>query len=233
MKRFDADVALVTRATDALGEEFVAAFLREGASRVYAVGETPREWADSRVVPLVFDQAKTGSLTDLVSVARDVTVAVSIPAPEPAAVPLLTVDDGTFTDLVMKNTLGAIHLAGAFGPVLAKNGGGVLVIVRSVQAWISVNGAYAASQAALWSVTNALRVELAYAGIDVVGVVLGLTLRDATGDPSHPRTDARSVATMTLDAISRQDPEVLVDEYCRSVKSRLSQPLVMLYPELG
>ena len=106
------------------------------------------------------------------------------------------------------------------------------MILRSVQAWISVNGAYAASQAALWSVTNSLRVELAYAGIDVVGVVLGLTLRDATGDPLHPRTDARSVATMTLDAISRHDPEIVVDEYSRSVKARLSQPLVRMYPEL-
>ena len=232
MTRFDADVVLVTHATDALGAEFVAAFLREGATRVYAAGDTPREWADSRVVPLVFDQREAGSMNGLLSLAGDVTVVVSVPPPEPPAVPIVAVDDGALTDLFTVNALGAIHLAGAFGPVFAKNGGGVLVIVRSVQAWISVNGAYAASQAALWSVTNSLRVELAYAGIDVIGVVLGLTLRDATGDPSHPRTDARSVARMTLDAISRHEPEVLVDEYCRSVKSRLSQPLAEMYPEL-
>ncbi|MBG6237816.1 NAD(P)-dependent dehydrogenase (short-subunit alcohol dehydrogenase family) [Mycetocola sp. CAN_C7] len=233
MDRFDADVALVTRSTDELGDAFVAAFLREGVSRVYAAADVQQKCADRRVVPIVFDERDEHSTAELLSVANDITVVVNSLAPEPKAVPIAAIDDKAFTELLESNVFGVVRLARTFGPVLAANGGGAFVIVQSVQAWISVNGPYAASQAALRSITDSLRVELAHAGIRVVGVVLGLTMPDASGDPLHPQTDAHEVARMTLDAINRHEYEVVVDEYSRSVKSRLSQSIGVMYPELG
>ncbi len=52
-------------------------------------------------------------------------------------------------------------MTNAFAPVLAANGGGAMLNVLSLAVWTPVPSAYAASKAALWSATNALRLELA------------------------------------------------------------------------
>ncbi|MET0480141.1 MAG: SDR family NAD(P)-dependent oxidoreductase [Mycetocola sp.] len=230
---FESAVVLVTRATGALGQEFVAAFLREGAARVYAAGDGGRDWADARVVPLEFDERRPADIRRLRDIATDVTVVVRSIAPEPLPVPILAIDDESVGDMLSEHALGAVRLARALGPAIARNGGGVFAVVQSVQAWISANGAYAPGQAALWSVTNALRVELRYAGIHVLGVVLGLVMSEATGDRAHPRTDPGLVVGLTLEAISARKYELLVDEYSRIVKSRLAEGLQVMYPELG
>jgi NAD(P)-dependent dehydrogenase (short-subunit alcohol dehydrogenase family) len=232
MNRFVADVALVTHAAGELGGQFVAEFLVEGASRVYAVNGTGRTWSDSRVAPIESAGTDAGSIGRLRDIASDVTIVVCNLSPEPRIVPVAAVDSGAFSDLIDTNVLEVVRLASAFAPVLANNGRGVFAVVQSVQAWISVNGPYAASQAARWSVTNSLRVELADAGVHVIGLVSGLTMEDTTGDPSRPQANPPAVAKAALDGIAAGAYEVLADEYCRSVKSRLSRRVAAIYPEL-
>src|SRR5256885_12886895 len=61
------------------------------------------------------------------------------------------------------NFFAVLRMSQAFAPVLKANGGGALLNVLSVASW--VNGgelaAYSASKSAAWSLTNALRSELA------------------------------------------------------------------------
>jgi NAD(P)-dependent dehydrogenase (short-subunit alcohol dehydrogenase family) len=61
------------------------------------------------------------------------------------------------------NFFGMLRMSQAFAPVLAANGGGALVNVLSIVTWINGRrlAAYAASKSAAWSLTNALRHELA------------------------------------------------------------------------
>jgi len=57
-----------------------------------------------------------------------------------------------------------VPIAGkAFAPILQANGGGALLNVLSVASWINGGelAAYSASKSAAWSLTNALRQELA------------------------------------------------------------------------
>ncbi|MEU9346992.1 hypothetical protein AB0D74_37885 [Streptomyces sp. NPDC048278] len=87
-----------------------------------------------------------------------------------------------------------------------------------------------ASKAAQWSVTNALRVALREQGTLVVGVHVGWVDTDAAASVDEPKTDAAEVAAQTMDAIARDEPEVLVDETARRVRAALSGPLELLYP---
>jgi NAD(P)-dependent dehydrogenase (short-subunit alcohol dehydrogenase family) len=89
---------------------------------------------------------------------------------------------------------------------------------------------YAASKAAEWSLTNALRIGLREQGTVVIGVHAGFVDTDATKTLDVPKVTAAEVAEKTLDAITRDDPEVLVDEAARGVRSLLSGPLDLLYP---
>ena len=66
----------------------------------------------------------------------------------------------------------------------------------------------------------------------VVAVHVGYVDTDATRGIHAPKVSAAEVAGKTMDAIIRNDPEVLVDEAARRVRSLLSGPLDLLYPTL-
>ncbi|GAA1033656.1 hypothetical protein GCM10009557_36080 [Virgisporangium ochraceum] len=94
----------------------------------------------------------------------------------------------------------------------------------NVMSSIRLASAFALSQAALWSATNALRVEFAPAGVQVAGLVLGPCEADA-----HPAT----VADRALAGIAAREHEILVDAFSKQVRARLSGPVACMYPELG
>jgi NAD(P)-dependent dehydrogenase (short-subunit alcohol dehydrogenase family) len=130
------------------------------------------------------------------------------------------------------NYLGTWAVSRAFAPVLAANGGGTLVNMLSVASWRANNRfpGYAASKAAQWSITNALRMGLREQGTTVIGVHVGYVDTDATVEVDAPKVEAAEVAAQTMDAISRDELEVLVDETARRVRAALSGPLELLYP---
>jgi hypothetical protein len=66
----------------------------------------------------------------------------------------------------------------------------------------------------------------------VIAVHVGYVDTDATRRLDAPKVPATQVADKTMDAIVRGEPEVLVDESARRVRSLLSGPLDLLYPEL-
>lgn len=68
--------------------------------------------------------------------------------------PLLDTSVAEVERLFATNVFGALRVAKAFAPTIA---GGTLVDVHSVLSWIALGGAYSASKAAFWSLTNSLR----------------------------------------------------------------------------
>jgi hypothetical protein len=59
---------------------------------------------------------------------------------------------------------------------------------------------------------------------------VGYVDTDATVEVDAPKVEAEEVAAQTMDAISRDELEVLVDETARRVRAALSGPLELLYP---
>ena len=134
--------------------------------------------------------------------------------------------------MLFRSYLAPWAVSRAFAPVLAANGGGVLVNMLSAASWRTNTRTpgYAASKAAEWSLTNALRLGLREQGTLVVAVHVGYVDTDATKRLDVPKVSAAEVADKTMDAIIRNDCEVLVDEAARHVRSLLSGPLDQLYP---
>jgi NAD(P)-dependent dehydrogenase (short-subunit alcohol dehydrogenase family) len=126
------------------------------------------------------------------------------------------------------NYFGALRVAKAFAPVLADNGGGALVDISSVLSWVGGFGGYGDSKAAIWSLTNSLRIELEKQGTLVTGVHLGYTETDMTTGFDVPKNDPRDVAGQIVDAIEHGDAEVLADDMTRHYKSALSGPVEAL-----
>lgn len=229
---FDTDTAIVTGANGGLGSEFVWELLARGARRVYATARTPREWGDSRIVPLTLDVTDEASIANAATIASDVTIVINN-AGITGKASILTGDMDTIRSIFETNFFGAIQVARAFSPVLAHNGGGSLMNVLSVLSWISYGGAYEASKAAFWSATNALRTDMAFEGTHVTSLHLGYTRTAMTSGRTGPMSEPADIVRVALDGLYNRDAEILADDYSTEIKSKLSASIAAMYPNLA
>jgi NAD(P)-dependent dehydrogenase (short-subunit alcohol dehydrogenase family) len=227
----DGRIVLVTGANGGLGEQFVHQALDRGATRVYAAARNPRRWDDPRVQPLLLDITDPASVAAAAATAPDVDLVVNNAGIAPAGDSISGPEDD-LRRVFETNFFGNLRVATAFGPVLARNGGGTLLNVLSAAAWINVPTGYAASKAALWSATNALRVELRGQGTQVVGLLVGMVDTPMSARWDVPKVSAGSVVAQAYDGVADGSIEVLADEPTRELKSRLSTPAEELYPWL-
>ncbi len=224
-QQLDHRTVLVTGANGGLGAEFVRQALDRGARRVYAAARTPKDWDDERVVPLRLDVTDPESIAAAVAAARDVDLLVNNAGIAPASdASIANPTEESLDSVFATNTLGPIRVAGAFAPVLAANGGGAVLNVLSLAAWIPLSTVYAASKAAAWSATNGLRVELADQGTTVTGLIVGMVDTAMGARFDVPKSDPADVVAQAYDGVLSGASEVLADEDSRMVKSLLSRP---------
>jgi NAD(P)-dependent dehydrogenase (short-subunit alcohol dehydrogenase family) len=223
---------LVTGANGGLGAELVKVALERGARRVYAAAREPKDWGDDRVLPLRLDVTDPEAIDRARDQAGDVTVLVNNAAVFPRG-DLLTAPFEDVTATVETNLMGPIRLARAFATPL-RAAKGALVNVGSVLSWFAVGKAHSVSKAGLWMATNALRLELAADGVQVLGVYHGPTDTPMqAGSDTAGMNKPYDVATAVFDALEAGEDEVLVDETTRKVHSALALPVIALYPALA
>ncbi|BAX92533.1 SDR family oxidoreductase [Mycobacterium shigaense] len=222
-EQLDGRTILVTGANGGLGQEFVRQGLTRGARRVYAAARTPRAWEDARVVPITLDLTDAVSVAAAAAAAPDVDILINNAAIAPSdALSVLTGDEEIARGIFETNYFGTVRVTRAFAPVLAAKGGGSILNVLSLSAWTPVPSAYAASKAAAWSATNAIRAELAPQGTAVTGLMVGLIDTAMSADWNMPKVSPASVVEQAYDGIAHGAHEVLADEETRTVKGLLS-----------
>jgi NAD(P)-dependent dehydrogenase (short-subunit alcohol dehydrogenase family) len=229
MQTLDGRHVLVTGANGGLGQEFVSQALQRGAAKVYAAARTPQQWDDPRVEPLDLDLNDPGAATRAAAAAPDVDLLVNNAAIAPGGDSIAGPEE-ELRRIFETNFFGTLRLSNAFAPVLAAHGGGSLVNILSAAAWVSMPTGYAASKAAMWSATNALRVQLRGQGTHVVGLLVGMIDTPMTAGWDVPKVTPASVVGQAYDAVGDGSLEVLADEPTRDLKARLSTRAEELYP---
>lgn len=186
---------LVTGAARGLGKSLVDAFLAAGAARVYAgmrnLGTRHDDRAaDSRVVSVALDVTSDADAVAAAERCADVTVLVNNAGHIAHATfsGAASLEDARLEMEV--NYWGPVRLSRAFAPVLARNGGGAIVNILSIAALAGMArvGAYSASKAAAFSMTECLQADLGPQGTHVMGVFAGpiLTSMAQKAEGRHP-----------------------------------------------
>jgi NAD(P)-dependent dehydrogenase (short-subunit alcohol dehydrogenase family) len=227
MVNIKGSTVVVTGGRRGLGKAIVDELLARGAVKVYATARTPKPSQDPRVVGVPLDVTDPDSVAALAEAAPDATIVVNN-AGTIGAQRLLSSDIDDVRKVFETNYFGALRIAKAFAPILDRNGGGALVDIHSVLAWVAGSGAYGDSKAALWSATNSLRMELERQRTLVTGVHLGYTDTDMVADVDAPKNDPRQVARDILDGVESGVTEILADDVTRHFKGALSGPVEAL-----
>lgn len=112
----------------------------------------------------------------------------------------------------------------AFAPILQANGGGALLNVLSVASWINGGelAAYSASKSGAWSLTNALRQELAAQKAQVLGLHMAYVDTDLTRGFDVPKTSPEQIVQRALDGLEAGAEEVLADELTQRLKQAMT-----------
>ncbi|MFD0440942.1 SDR family oxidoreductase [Streptomyces chartreusis] len=225
-------VVLVTGGNRGLGKAFVAEALARGARKVYAAARDPKSVTTPGAEPLQLDVTDPESVAAAAHAAGDVTLLVNNAAIS-VAVNFLDSDVADVRREFETNFYGPLLVTRAFAPAITANGGGHVLNINSVASWLAQGGSYSAGKAALWSMTNSLRLDLATRNIGVTSVHVGLMDTDMGNRYDGPKSDPQDVVRQALYGVEAGAFEVLADEFTRHIRGTLSADLDVLYPELA
>ena len=195
-------VALVSGTNRGIGPATVKALLAAGAAKVYCGARDPKKiakliaTAPKKLVPVALDVTKPEQVTHAARTCADVTVLVNN-AGVNFNTPLIGIDGVENARHEMEvNYFGTLAMCRAFAPVLKKAKGGAIVNMLSILAHVNLPlmGSLCASKAALLSLTQALRAELAAQKTHVMAVLPGAVDTDMTAMLTIPKMKPADVA---------------------------------------
>ncbi|MFZ2825687.1 SDR family oxidoreductase [Hydrogenophaga sp.] len=226
-------VVLITGANRGIGLAFARELLARGARKVYAAARDPSTVTLPGVQALQLDVTQPDQIAAAVRQAGDVTLLINNAGIAQPGGFLAEDSDAVARRLFETNFFGVLNMSKAFAPVLKANGGGALLNVLSVASW--VNGgelaAYSASKSAAWSLTNALRHELAGQNTQVLGLHMAYVDTDLTRGFEVPKSSAEDIVQRALDGLAAGADEVLADGLTEQVRQGLTAPRPSYMPQ--
>jgi len=229
-------VALVTGANRGIGLAFTRELLARGARKVYAGARDPATViTQSGVQPLRLDVTQAGDVAAAAELASDVTLVINNAGIAQLGGFLATDSEDVARRIFETNFFAMLRMSKAFAPLLGANGGGALLNVLSVVSWMNsgMMAAYSASKSAAWSLTNALRHELATQQTQVLALHMGFVDTDLTRGFDAPKASPEEIVKRALDGLESGLDEVLADERTLQVKQGLTAARPSYLPQIA
>lgn len=226
-------VAFVTGANRGIGKAYVEALIQAGVRRVYVAARNVDTLSDvvaiapNRIIAIALDVTNSDQVNAAAQAAQDVTLLINNAG--------VIGSGGLFTPKSVEtahwemntNYFGTLSMVRAFVPILKSNGGGTIVNLLTIASVVNVPvfSSYSASKAALYSLTQGARAELAAQGTQVIGVFPGPVDTAMSEGVPLDKVAPIEVAKATLHAIEQGMEEVYPDPVSQSVFANLQAPL--------
>jgi len=218
MSKIEGKTALVTGANRGIGKVFVKELLDRGVAKVYAAARRPESLeglvaeSGGRVVAIKLDVTRA---EDVAAASAHTDVSLLINNAGTAAFSGFVNADAIAQGRSEMDTnyFGTLRVSQAFAPALKANGGGAIINLGSIASLVNfpVLGTYSASKAAVHSLTQGLRAELAGQGTTVVGVYPGPVDTDMAEKFDADKTAPLEVVRQILDALEKGEESVFPD----------------------
>ncbi|PZU98933.1 MAG: short-chain dehydrogenase [Pseudanabaena sp.] len=226
-------VAFVTGANRGIGKADVEALVKAGASRIYATARSIESLKDivaiapDQIIPIALDITNPEQVIAAAQQAQDVNLLINNAGVMGAGGLFVENSIATAQWEMNTNYFGTLSMVRAFAPILKGNGGGAIVNILSVVAVANapVFSSYSASKAALNSLTQGIRAELASQGTQVIGVFPGPVDTDMAEAVPLDKVAPSEVANLTLQAIDKGIEDVYPDPVSQGVFAEIQVPL--------
>ena len=222
--KIENSIALVTGANRGIGRALVTELVNKGARKVYAgvrdidalLSSDPDflENFKGKVELVSLDITKKNQVDFAVEKAYDAQLLINNAGIANYSGFIAADDLASARQEMEVNYFATLSMIRAFAPVLKKNGGGTIVNILSVASLVNfpVLGSYSASKAALFSLTQGVRAELAGQGTTVMGVFPGPIDTDMAKDFDMEKGSPEEFAQGTLNAIEKSQEDVFIDQ---------------------
>ncbi len=212
---------LVTGANRGIGYALVKALLGRGVNKIYAASRTTSklpDFGDDRIVPVQLDINDAAQIENAAKVAGDIDLLINN-AGVAAFTSLLTGPRELLERDMQTNYFGTLDMVRAFVPVLEEKHGAAIVNIVTIAAFANfpMLGGYSASKAALYSLSQGIRIELASKGISVHTVNPGPIDTDLARDFPADKASPEDTAENILNGIESNEPDIFPDAFGRQL----------------
>jgi NAD(P)-dependent dehydrogenase (short-subunit alcohol dehydrogenase family) len=206
---------LVTGANRGIGQVLVTEALNRGAARVYAGTRRSYAHPDPRVTPLELDITDEEQVRAAAAQVESLDMLVNNAG-------VFLFDDLSDREALDKhlsvNLFGTYRVIQAFLPSLIDSGGAIVNNVSiSALAPVPVTPAYSLSKAALFSLTQSLRMILAGRGVRVHAALTGPVDTEMVRALDIPKASPQSVAQGIFDAVDKGEEDIFPDPLSRTI----------------
>jgi len=213
--------ALVTGANRGIGYALVNALLGRGVKKIYAASRNKSklpDFGDDRVVPVQLDINDAAQIDKVAEVAGDIDLLINN-AGVAAFTSLLTGPRELLERDMQTNYYGTLDMVRAFVPVLEDKHSAAIVNIVTIAAFTNfpMLGGYSASKAALYSLSQGIRIELASKGITVHTVNPGPIDTDLARDFPADKASPEETAENILNGIESNEPDIFPDAFGRQL----------------
>jgi NAD(P)-dependent dehydrogenase (short-subunit alcohol dehydrogenase family) len=224
--------AFVTGANRGLGRHFAEQLLARGAT-VYAGARNAASVDLPGVIPIAIDVTDPASIAAAAAATTGVNLLINN-AGSSAGSSL----DGpieAFRVDMETHYFGTLEVTRAFAPQLAASSSSAVLNVLSALSWFTGPdfAGYSAAKSAAWSLTNALRIQLAGQGTVVSALHVGYMDTDMARDVTADKADPAIVAKLALEGVQAGEYEILADDTSRHVRAALAGGVAALYPQFA
>ena len=231
--QLNGQTALVTGANRGLGRH-LAQQLRDRGATVYAGARNPAAVDLDGVTPIAIDITDPASVAEAAHSIGNASIVINN-AGSSTGTSLLTGNLDDVRQEMDTHFFGTLSVCSAFAPQLGQHDQSVVLNVLSALSWYTFPGvgAYCAAKSATWSLTNALRQELAEQGTRVAALHVAYMNTDMTRNLDVPKADPADIARIALDGIAGDAYEIIADDTSKQVLGGLAAGVGALYPQFA